>query len=239
MAKDKKDIPRGEKKNWYTDRYEFVSVQRNIFALITLLSLVLSVVATFAVSQLTPLKSVEPFVIQIDQKSGMTQVVNPVQAREIAANESVNQYFIVQYCRARESFVGSNERNLYNYNLVRVLSAKKTFYDYQRDIVLTNPLSPGARLGAGGDREIQIQSIKFLDKHKISPNSNEENLRYLVNAKITEKGKGMPVAGKVSQKIILIEFQYVDIELTTEERYLNPLGFRVISYRIDDDNVTG
>ena len=36
-------------------------------------------------------------------------------------------------------------------------------------------------------------------------------------------------------KIILIAFEYVKMSLNIEERFLNPLGFRVTDYRIDED----
>lgn len=234
MATNKPDTSGVEKKNWYADRYETVSVQRNVFAVIAILSLSLSIIAIFAVSQLAPLKTVEPFVIQVDQKSGMTQVVNPIQVRDLTANEAVNQYFIVQYCRARETYIGTQERNYYNYSLVRVLSEPDIFYDYQKEIALSNPESPGTKLGAGGTREIHFESIKFLDKHKT--NAGQETLRYLVKAQIAERPKVGTV--KNMQKLILIEFKYVELDLTTEDRYLNPIGFRVVSYHVDEDTLT-
>lgn len=234
MVGNKKDAPETDKKNWYKDRYEFVTVQRNFLAVITLLALVLAVTATFSISQLSPLKSVEPFVIQVDQKSGMTQVVEPLKAHELIANEAVNQYFIVQYCRARESFI-STDRNTYNYNLVRVLSERPIFAMYQQEVSPGNAESPYQRLATiGGSREIRIQSIKYLDTRRNQ--AGDDIRRYLVKAKITER-LDKKVA-KEMQKLILIEFRYADLELTTEDRYLNPIGFQVMSYRVDEDNYT-
>lgn len=222
-----------EKRNWYNDRYQFVLVQRNILTLLTAISLLCSMAATFSISQLAPLKSVEPFVIQVDQKSGVTQVVNPLKVRELTGNESINNYFIVQYIRARESFLGTPDRNYINYNLVRVLSGNDTFAEYQNSIILSNPNSPGARLGVKGSREVQIGSIKFLDKHALP--GDEESRRYLVKVRIIERGA--TTAGKVLQQLILIEFKYTELDLTVEDRYLNPIGFRVLGYRVDDDNL--
>jgi type IV secretion system protein VirB8 len=233
VATSKKDETKPENKNWYNDRYQFVVVQRNVLALITLLSLVCSIAATFSISQLVPLKSVEPFVIQVDQKSGVTQVVDPLKAKELTASESINQYFMVQYVRARESYLGSPDRNYYNYNLVRVLSDPSVFSKYQHEIILSNPDSPGARLGGGGSREVHLSSIKFLDKHELP--GGEESRRYLIKALVIEKSGGsLP---KNMQKLILIEFKYTELELSIEDRYLNPIGFRVLSYKIDDDNI--
>ena len=234
MALKEEKIPKEEKKNWYNDRYQFVVVQRNTLAVITILALVCSIAATYSISQLAPLKSVEPFVIQVDQKSGITQAVNPLQARDLTANEAVNQYFIVQYCRARETFLGTQDKNYYNYNLVRILSDPSIFSKYQREIVLSNPESPGARLGANGERSIHIASIKSLDSKTLQDGT--ETRRYLIIAQISEKGGNGPA--KVLQKIITLEFKYAELVLNTEDRYLNPLGFRVLDYRVDENNLT-
>ncbi len=232
MSANKKDESQGDKKNWYVDRYQFVIVQRNILALVTLLSLLCSIAATFSISQLVPLKSVEPFVIQVDQKSGITQVVEPLKARELTANESINQYFMVEYIRARESFLGTPDRNYYNYNIVRVLSEPTVFAKYQREIITSNPDSPSSRLGQSGTREVHISSIKFLDKPSLQ--GGEESRRYLIRAQISEKGNS---GSRVMQKLILIEFKYAELNLTAEDRYLNPIGFRVLGYQVDDDTI--
>ncbi len=203
MADNKKDSSGVDKKNWYSDRYQFVVVQRNVLAVITLFSLVCSIVATFSISQLAPLKSVEPFVIQVDQKSGITQVVDPLRAKSLTANEAINNYFMVQYIKARESYLGSQSAGYFNYNLVRVFSDKFIFQQYQREITLSNPTSPGARLGAGGLREINIESIKFLDRKSLG--GDQESRRYIVTIGVSEKIGGM---SKESHKYITIEFKY-------------------------------
>ena len=230
----KKDDAKSDKKNWYSDRYQFVVIQRNILALITLLSLICSIMATFSISQLAPLKAVDPFVIQVDQKTGVTQVVDPLKARELTTKESVNQYFIVQYIRARESFVDSPQRNAFNRDVVRVLSDGNVYHVYQKDMNTSDPDSIPSRLGVGGGRRVEINSIKFLDKQDLL--YGEESRRYLVKAKITENVPGR--LEKTTNELILIEFKYAELALTIEERYLNPLGFQVLSYRTDEDTLT-
>jgi type IV secretion system protein VirB8 len=231
VSGSKKDPSGTDKRNWYNDRYQFVVVQRNILALITLLSLLCSIAATFSISQLAPLKSVDPFVIQVDQKSGITQVVDPLKARELTANESINNYFMAQYIKARESYLGSQSAGYANYNLVRVFSDGNVFGAYQREITLSNPDSAGARLGPGGLREVRIASIKFLDK-KMLP-TDEESRRYIVTVQVTERSSSVT---KVLHKSITIEFKYAELDLSAEDRYLNPIGFRVLKYRVDDIN---
>src|SRR5579872_6757164 len=97
-------------KNWYKDRYQYVLVQRKLLTVITMLSLICTLALVLVMSQLTPLKTVEPFVIEVDQKSGITQTVDPQTVSELTANEAVNNFFVVQYIRSRESYSVTEDR---------------------------------------------------------------------------------------------------------------------------------
>lgn len=228
LGKKQKDTVKEEKKNWYADRYQFVVVQRNLLAVLTVLSLISSVVAAFSISQLAPLKSVEPFVIQIDQKSGLTQVVNPITATEFSGNESVNEYFIVQFLRARESIgIADNE----NFNTVRVMSDPDSVYKpYLWDINPNNKTGIRARV-PGGYRTIRVGLITFLDTRKDSDGSDIR--RYQVRANITERIPN--AADRTLSKVITIEIKFTKLNLSIQDRYLNPIGFRVVRYLIDED----
>src|SRR5579884_3246916 len=109
-----------DQKNWYKDRYQYVLIQRKLLTVITVTSLICTLATVIVISQLTPLKTIEPYVIQVDQRTGITQTVDPLTVRELTANEAVNNYWIVQYIRARESYSLTDIAK--NYNLVRILS---------------------------------------------------------------------------------------------------------------------
>ena len=40
----------------------------------------------------------------------------------------------------------------------------------------------------------------------------------------------------VFHKIAIVEFQYIAMELSDKEKEVNPVGFQVTGYRVDDDN---
>ncbi len=211
-----------ESKNWYRDRYQYVLVQRKILVLITSLSLLSSLVTVLVIARLTPLKTVEPFVIQVDQKTGITQTVNPASVKEITANESVNNFFIVQYIRARENYNSIDLSR--SYNLVRLMSESgKVYREFTSGASPNNPASNAARLGTAGIRTVKFKSITYLTPQQIQA-------RVLVEEKI---------AGNLAQQhlIILLSFAYVNMALTMEERYVNPLGFIVTDYRVDQDTI--
>jgi type IV secretion system protein VirB8 len=209
-------------KNWYRDRYQYVLVQRKILVLITSLSLVASLVTVVVIAQLTPLKTVEPFVIQVDQKTGITQTVNQMTVKEITANEAVNNFFIVQYIRARENYVSADLSR--NYNIVRLMSeSNKVYGEFTRSANPNNPRSNAARLGVTGVRTIKFKSITYLNPQTVQA-------RVLVEEK-SESNLAQ------QHLIILLSFAYVNMALTLEERYLNPLGFIVTDYRVDEDTL--
>lgn len=208
-------------KNWYKDRYQHVLVQRKILTLVTLLALASTVVTVVTISNLTPLKTVEPYVIQVDQKSGLTQTVDPMSVKELTTNEVVNNYHIVQYIRARENY------NIYDlsraYNIVRVMSdGSKVYPKFLAGANPNNPQSNTARLGTGGARTVKFQSITYLNPH-------------LVQARVLVQETAGGGAMTQRYMIILLAFEYVKMNLTSEERYINPLGFRVTEYRVDED----
>lgn len=220
MAKTEKQPTNS--KNWYKDRYQYVLVQRKILVLITSLSLIASLATVVVIAQLTPLKTVEPFVIQVDQKTGITQTVDQMTVKEITANEAVNNFFIVQYIRARENY-NTNDLSR-NYNMVRLMSdSSKVYGEFVRSANPNNPKSNAARLGSTGTRTVKFKSITYLTPTQIQA-------RVLVEER-SENNLAQ------QNLIILLSFTYVNMALTLEERYVNPLGFMVTDYRVDEDTL--
>ena len=137
-----------ESRNWYKDRYQSVLLQRRLLMGITLLSMLSTLGSVLVISRLAPLKSVEPFVIQVDQKSGITQVVDPMTVKELTANEAVNNYFVVQYIRSRETYNSTDLKR--NYPAVKLMSEPSVYGAFVREADPSNPRSNTARLGTTG-----------------------------------------------------------------------------------------
>jgi type IV secretion system protein VirB8 len=212
-----------DSRNWYKDRYQAVMLQRRLLMGITVLSMIATLAAVIVIAQMVPLKGVEPFLIQVDPKSGITQMVNPLTAKEITSLESINNYFIVQYIRARESY---NVRDISNnYAIVRVMSdAEKVYGLFKREANPSNPQSVAARMGGAGSRVVKFKSISY------SPNKpNQAQVRLLIEETAANGGTLQ------YHKIASLVFEYAKLDLTSEERYINPLGFRIMEYRVDED----
>ncbi len=210
-----------DSKNWYKDRYQYVLVQRKLLALITVLSLLCTVATVGVIFYMTPLKTVEPFVIQVDQKSGITQTVDPLTVKELTASEAVNNFFIVQYIRSRETYSMTDLAK--NYEIVRLMSdSSKVYSGFVSTADPNNPQSNTARLGSTGIRTIKFKSISYLNPQ-------------LVQARILIEEKSGGGGYSQQHKIVILAFEYAKMSLTPEERYINPLGFHVTDYRVDED----
>ena len=215
--------------NWYQDKYQHVLTQRNVLALIALVALVTAMVAVLTVLRLAPLKSVEPYLLQIDPKTGITQKVNPVSRTDYAASEAIDRYFTSTYLRVRESYNPSIL--LYNYNIVRLMSTTGVFADYRRQLDATVEGSLAKHLGNFGRRDIKIRSMAYITNPSNRGKAEATNSRIL-QARITTTDS-LPNTPDVEQQwVVTITFEYADLAINEAEQLLNPLGYQVISYQI-------
>lgn len=220
-----------EQKNWYSDRYQSVVVQRNVLSIFSMVALIFSTIAIFLVYSNIPIVTVEPFVIQVEPKSGLTQVVNPQTSQEIAGDPAINQYFIARYIYARENVDASLPQN---FQTVRLMSdPENVFRLYTWEVDATNPESFLARYGGKGERVTKITSQQRLDT-----NRNCVNVKCTAQVRVTikEGQRGAPPS-KVIYAIVTMEYTFTTVNLTVDERYVNPLGFRVLSYRVTQENL--
>ena len=217
-------------KHWYQDKYQHVLVQRNILALLALVALITALVAVLAVTRLAPLKSVEPYLIEIDEKTGITQKVEPVSRNDYAANEAVDRYFISTYVQARESYNFSTMR--VNFNTVRVMSAPDVFHSFRRASDPSLETSLAGVLGTTGMRTVRFRSISYIQNPPVPRASTEPTPAKIAQVRIVTTD-AKPNATDVEQYwVVTMTFQYANLNLNEAEQLVNPLGFSVSSYQI-------
>ena len=217
-------------KHWYLDKYQNVLVQRNILALVTVLALLGTAFAVLAVYNLAPLKSVEPYLLKIDEKSGIVQKVEPVQRNEYAANESVDKYFVSKYIMARESYNPSILR--FNYNMVRVMSTPEVFYIFRNMVDPANPESAAALLKSVGVRDVKFKSISYIQNPPINNRAAEVTPTKIMQARFIGTNRLPNASAEQIHFIATVSFEYAILNLTDEEQLINPLGFTVTNYQV-------
>ena len=206
-------------RNWYEERFENITVQRNLLFVLLLILLCLSIVSVVVVAYVVNTKRFDPFVIQIDDTTGMAKVVNPINSSVLSGNDSLAQYFIKRYVISRETY-NPVDFETEAMKTVRLLSSSSIYWSY-RGYLKSNEVNQTIKYGQKNTTFLIVKSWSKLDAKKFM-------LRFSVNE---TAGNRM-----VFNKIAVVEFDYLPMELTDTDRDTNPIGFQVTGYRVDDDN---
>ena len=206
-------------RNWYEERFENITVQRNLLFVLLLVLLCLSIISVGAVAYIVNTKRFDPFVIQIDDTTGMAKIIDPVNSSVLNGNEALAQYFIKRYVIARETY-NPVDFETEAMKTVRLLSASSIYWSY-RGYLKSNEVNPTIKYGQKNTTFLIVKSWSKLDNKKFM-------LRFSVNETAGNR--------KVFNKIAVVEFDYLPMELTDSDRDTNPIGFQVTGYRVDDDN---
>ncbi|QXK92309.1 type IV secretion system protein [Neoehrlichia mikurensis] len=210
-----------DSQNWYHDRYSSIIVQRNILLLLVMFSVIGIGVSTFIILTISKNRTIEPFVVEIEKKSGITTLVNPISVKQYSADEVLNNYFIIEYIRARELFDPNNFQYNY-YTKVRLFSTQDTYNEFRNWIRLSNPSSPVNLYANVASGHIKIRSLQHL-------NPGNVQIRFTLEFNVQN--------GSVIKKdrIATLSFQYTSLEMNEQQRQINPLGFQITYYRADDE----
>lgn len=213
--------------NWYEDRFQTTIVQRNLLFLAVILLLLIIFASVFTILEVSSSRTVKPFVVEIEDKSGIPNVIRPyIPAQftnQYAYDEAIRRYFLLKYLRAREEY-NYHTFNRDYFTVVRSMSDKEIYSQFRTDLYSSGSGSP-LTYADRGKISITIRSIKHLP-----PSSGKGYLVQVAFVRnITSPGKTYS-----ENKIATIGYDYRDLSMNDEEREINPLGFQVISYRVDD-----
>jgi len=176
--------------------------------------------ATVALALLLPLKRVDPFVIRVDNTTGVVDVV-PVYAGQGPVNETVTRYFLTHYVDICERFNLSTAESDYE--------ECGAFHDAQRNqawYALWNPNNPHSPLNLHKDGSVvsvQVESVSFFKR--ASGVADMAQVRYL---KAERPGLGAPE--HVSHWIATVEYAYTTPSADPRIRRWNPLGFKLLDF---------
>ncbi|MDX2083133.1 MAG: type IV secretion system protein [Rickettsiales bacterium] len=199
-------------KSWYSNRYQIVVVQRNILLLFTLISMLSVAVAVIFVKNIMSSKSLEPYVIEVESKTGVATVVNQLTAQNLTGDQAVRRYFINEFIRAASGYDPRTYKN--DVEKVRLFSSPNVYGEFRNRI-------NARELGTDSKIDVRIKSIQFAD-------ANTAQIRLLTSTTISDKTTA-------KDQVITMNFFFADLNLTMEERLINPLGFQVSKYAIADE----
>lgn len=173
---------------------------------------------------LTPLKTVEPFLLRVDNTTGYVDKVNPYEVKGNTVNEAVQRYFLARFIENREGYEWFTVQDMYNF--VESTSNKSVFDAYKNYMI--SDQSPVKVLSNRMKMLVKVNGITFLD-------DSTAQIRF---TKLITEPDGKAAVGYVPTKwIATLKFDFSKKITTEQERLLNPLGLNVISYRVDAEVV--
>jgi type IV secretion system protein VirB8 len=183
---------------------------------------VLTVVALVALMLLMPLKRVDPFVIRVDNTTGIVDVV-PVFVGQAPMSEVVTRYFLDHYLTVCERFNFSTAES--DYEECSSFHAPARHQEWMALWDRANPNSPLIIYRDGTSVRVQVSSITFFERA-----SGVEDLAQVRFVKTQRAGNG---SEQLSHWIATIQYVYAAPASDPRMRRWNPLGFKVIDYRTE------
>ena len=180
---------------------------------------IVAAISVGAVAALTPLKTVEPFVIRVD---GSTGVVDVVPALEGTASEAqaVTRYLVTQYVITRERYVAALAET--DYETVGAFHGPAMNQAWAATWNRNNPDSPLNLHADGSSVRVQVSAVSFL-----KPGSGREDLVQVRFARLT----GEPGNEREQRYVATLQYAYGEPSKDDRLRAANPLGFKVLEYR--------
>jgi type IV secretion system protein VirB8 len=188
----------------------------------------LAALALLAFNVMLPLKSVEPFVIRVDNTTGVTDVV-PVYVGKGDVPEAVTRYLLHNYVVTRERYFYAMAEQ--DYNLVGAYNSPVLNTSWLQAWDRANPESPLVKYRDGSTLRSQVQAISFIKR--ADGTQDLAQVRFLTALK--QGGSG---GETVQHWIATIQYGYVAPSKDEQLRSLNPLGFRILEYRREPEIVS-
>jgi type IV secretion system protein VirB8 len=203
--------------SWADDRLEGLRSSRRIAWIVAIVATLVALAEAIALIFAVPLKTVVPYTLLVDRQTGYVQALDPIDANRIAPDAALTQSFLVQYVIARESFDRATVQP--DYRKVALWSAETARSDYLASMQASNPDSPLARLPRRTIIETRVRSVSSL--------ANQTALVRFETIQRDNGGAVQPAQGWVA----IVSYRFSNGPMSTEDRFLNPLGFQVLRYR--------
>ncbi len=184
-----------------------------------------AIAASVAILGLTPLKRVEPFVIRVDNSTGIVDVV-PAYDGKSTLNESITRYLLSHYVTVCERFNFATAESDYE-----ECGAFHTAQRNQAWYAAWNPSNPASPLNVNKDGSTiraQVVSVSFFKR--ANGVADLAQVRYL---------KARRAAGGVDEQvthwIATVQYVYGDPPSDPKVRHWNPLGFKIVEFKPESE----
>lgn len=214
-----------EAASWDADRAAQAARSARIAWGVAVAAVFVAIAAACAVMLLAPLKRVEPFVIRVDDTTGLVDVV-PVYAGTGKLPETVTRYLLTHYVEVCEQFYWSTAER--DYEECGAFNSAGRNQAWAAEWALSNPNSPLNLHKDGSEVRIHIVSVAFFERA-----TGAADLAQVRYTRATRTGDD---AGEhASHWIANVQFTYAKPSTDVRARQWNPLGFRILELRTEEE----
>jgi type IV secretion system protein VirB8 len=209
---------------WENDRIQRIGKSERRAWIVATAALVVALCSVGALATLAPLKTVEPFVIRVDNSTGIVDVVSGVKG-DMTYDELVNKYWINKYVILREHWLkATHDEDYYSVGLFSEEAEEKRYSKVMDPRI--NPNSPLNIYGEVAQAQIKVKNISFV-------NDEVAMVRYTKTIERTGE-REIP-----THWVATVPFTYIAPPKTEKDKMINPLGFQILrGYRNDPETVT-
>ncbi len=177
-----------------------------------------AVACAVSLAVLMPLKRVEPFVVRVDNTTGIVDVV-PVYAGGASIDQAVTRYFLAHYITVCERFNFATAES--DYEECGAFHGAQRNQAWNALWALANPASPLNVHKDGSAVRAQVVSVSFFNR--ANSLADLVQVRYL---KAERQANG--AEEHVTHWIATIQYGYTPPAQEARVRRWNPLGFKVV-----------
>jgi type IV secretion system protein VirB8 len=177
-----------------------------------------ALVSAVALTLLMPLKRVEPFVVRVDNSSGVVDVV-PVYDGKAGLTQTVTRYFLTHYITVCERFNFATAES--DYEECGAFHAAQRNQAWSALWNTNNPASPLNVHKDGSTVRVQVESVSFFER--ASGVGDLAQVRYL-----TAERQVSAAEARLTHWIATIQYAYTSPSKDPRVRRWNPLGFKIV-----------
>lgn len=182
-----------------------------------------AIASASAIAFLAPLKTVAPYVIRVDNTTGLVDVV-PQYSGTADVPETVTRYLLRHYVDVCERFSWATAES--DYEECGAFNSPRRNQAWSAAWARSNPASPLNLYKDGTTILARVVSVSFFPR--ASGKQDLAQVRFVKIRRMSDSG-----SESTSHWIGTIQFAYVAPSKDPRVRQWNPLGFRVIEYRAD------
>lgn len=211
--------------SWDVDRAAQAARSCRIAWCVAAAAVCVAIAASAAVMLLAPLKRVEPFLIRVDDTTGLVDVV-PIYAGTAKLPETVTRYLLTHYVQVCEQFYWSTAER--DYEECGAFNSAERNQQWSAEWALSNPSSPLNVHKDGSEVSVQIVSVSFFQR--ANGVTDLAQVRYMRSIHT-----GDDAGEHTTHWIANIQFTYAKPSTDAVTRQWNPLGLRIVAFRTEQE----